>query len=38
MCFIKNIKLNELEKYYIKYYNAQDRSIGYNIADGGDEP
>ena len=31
-------ELNELEKYYIKYYNAQDRSIGYNIADGGDEP
>lgn len=31
-------ELNELEKYYIKYYNSQDRSIGYNIADGGDEP
>lgn len=31
-------ELNELEKYYIKYYNVQDRSIGYNVADGGDEP
>lgn len=30
--------LNNLEKYYIKKYNSQDRSIGYNIADGGEEP
>lgn len=30
-------ELNAKERYYIKLYNAQDRSIGYNIADGGDE-
>lgn len=30
--------LNKWEKYYIKLFNSQDRSIGYNIADGGEEP
>ena len=30
------IKLNILEKFYIKLFNSQDRLIGYNIADGGD--
>jgi group I intron endonuclease len=28
-------ELNEREKFWIKKYNAQDRNIGYNIADGG---
>ena len=27
--------LNEKEKYYINFYKAQDRNIGYNIAPGG---
>lgn len=31
-------QLHSRERYYIKLFNAQDRSIGYNIADGGDEP
>ena len=26
---------DELEKYYIKYYNSQDAQIGYNITNGG---
>lgn len=30
-------ELNERERYYIKLFNSQDRSIGYNIADGGDD-
>ena len=29
-------ELDELEKYYIDYYNSTDRSIGYNITCGGD--
>lgn len=28
--------LNEREIYWIKYYNSQDKSIGYNITEGGD--
>lgn len=31
-----NKELNEREKYYIKLYNSQDKSIGYNISYGGD--
>jgi hypothetical protein len=31
-------ELNESEKQFITIYNSQDRSIGYNIADGGEEP
>ena len=31
-------ELNESEKYFITKYNSQDRTIGYNIADGGEEP
>ena len=29
-------KLNQLEKFYIKKYNSQNREIGYNLTDGGD--
>lgn len=29
-------KLNELEKFYISYYNSTNREIGYNISIGGD--
>lgn len=37
ICFCNNIEeLNEKEKYYIKFYNSQDKNIGYNITDGGD--
>lgn len=28
-------ELNEREKYWIKLYNSQDKSIGYNILEGG---
>ena len=28
-------ELDELEKYYIKYYNSNNKDIGYNIAEGG---
>ena len=31
-------ELNESEKYFIAKYNSQDKDIGYNIADGGEEP
>lgn len=30
--------LNESEKQFIAAYNSQDRAIGYNIADGGEDP
>lgn len=33
---INRYELQELEKYYIDYYNAQKSSIFYNIAPGGD--
>jgi hypothetical protein len=34
---IKDLEtLNEREIYWIKYYNSQDRNIGYNVTDGGD--
>ena len=36
-CFSAD-ELNEREQYYIKLYNTQDRSIGYNIAAGGEVP
>lgn len=36
-CFSKE-ELNAAEQYYIQLYRAQDRNIGYNIADGGEEP
>lgn len=29
-------ELNKMEKYYIKYYDSTNRSIGYNISSGGD--
>ena len=29
-------QLNEREKYWIKFYNSNDRKIGYNISIGGD--
>ncbi|MCK9293357.1 NUMOD3 domain-containing DNA-binding protein [archaeon] len=29
-------KLNELERFWIKYYNSTNRDIGYNISSGGD--
>lgn len=29
-------KLNDLEKYYIKYYNTYDKRFGYNLTLGGD--
>ena len=29
-------ELNYLEKYWIKFYNSQDKKYGYNIMDGGD--
>jgi group I intron endonuclease len=32
----KKEDLNRLEKYYIALHKSKDRSIGYNIADGGD--
>lgn len=35
-CETKEI-LNEREIHYIKIYNAKDRSIGYNLADGGNQ-
>lgn len=31
-------ELNDSEKQFIAAYNSQDRSIGYNIADGGEDP
>lgn len=31
-----NNELNEREKYYIRFYNSKDKSIGYNISCGGD--
>lgn len=35
----KNIKnYNEREKYWIKYYHSQDREMGYNRTEGGEEP
>lgn len=34
-CPTKDI-LNSKEQYWIKYYNSQDISIGYNITNGGD--
>lgn len=37
ICFCNNLEeLNKKEKYYIKFYNSQDRNIGYNITEGGD--
>lgn len=30
-------ELNEKEKFYIKEYNTKDKSIGYNISDGGEQ-
>ncbi len=39
ICWCETIeKLNEQEKYYIALYRATDPLIGYNIADGGEEP
>lgn len=36
LCFgFSRKELNELEKYYIKLYNAQDEDVGYNIHKGG---
>ena len=36
LCFgFSREELNELEKYYIKLYNAQDKDVGYNIHKGG---
>lgn len=29
-------ELNQLEEYYIKLYNTQDKNIGYNLTNGGD--
>jgi group I intron endonuclease len=29
-------ELKEKEKYWIKFYNSMDRSIGYNLTEGGD--
>lgn len=29
-------ELNQKEKYWIKFYNSTNRSIGYNLTDGGD--
>ena len=29
-------ELKEKEKYWIKWYNSTDRSIGYNLTEGGD--
>lgn len=29
-------ELNQKEMFWIKYYNSTDRSIGYNLTDGGD--
>ena len=29
-------ELNELEKFYIAFYNTNDREFGYNTADGGE--
>lgn len=29
-------ELNQKERYYIKKYNSRDRSVGYNISEGGD--
>ena len=31
-------KIDELEQYYIKLFNARDPKIGYNIAEGGNKP
>lgn len=33
---IEREKLEEKEIYWIKYYNANDRNIGYNLTEGGD--
>lgn len=30
-------KLNDLEKYYIDYYNTMDRKLGYNLKSGGQD-
>lgn len=36
LCFgYSRSELNELEKYYIKLHNSQDKNIGYNIHKGG---
>lgn len=32
----KNKELSDKEKYWIKFYNATDRNIGYNITIGGE--
>lgn len=31
-------ELNEREKYWINYFNSQDRSVGYNLCEGGVAP
>lgn len=33
-----NEDIDQLEKYYISLYNAQNPKIGYNIAEGGNKP
>ena len=32
----KEVDLNDLEKHYIDKYNSTDKSIGYNLTNGGD--
>lgn len=31
-----NLTLNQKEQYFIKYFNSQNRNLGYNICDGGE--